>query len=177
MQVPFITCHEMLAYNENKNLSLWELAVAYEAERGNISASEVFEKMRQIVHIMGNAIHTGLKGTTYHDRILGPQSLPVSYTHLDVYKRQQGIPITGTETYGGPVVTASGLIFIASTRDERIRAFDKTNGKVIWEYQLPAGGFATPISYEVNGKQYIALAVGGGRGAKPGGWYMGFALK
>ena len=90
---------------------------------------------------------------------------------------KQGIPITGTETYGGPVVTASGLIFIASTRDERIRAFDKTNGKVIWEYQLPAGGFATPISYEVNGKQYIAIAVGGGRGAKPGGWYMGFALK
>ena len=75
MQVPFITCHEMLAYNENKNLSLWELAVAYEAERGNITASEVFEKMRQIVHIMGNAIQTGLKGTTYHDRILGPQSL------------------------------------------------------------------------------------------------------
>ena len=64
-----------MTYKENKNLSLWELAVAYEAERGNISASEVFEKMRQIVHIMGNAIHTGLKGTTYHDRILGPQSL------------------------------------------------------------------------------------------------------
>lgn len=90
---------------------------------------------------------------------------------------KQGIPITGTETYGGPVVTASGLIFIASTRDERIRAFDKTNGKVVWEYPLPAGGFATPISYEINGKQYIALAVGGGRGAKPGGWYMGFTLK
>jgi len=90
---------------------------------------------------------------------------------------KQGIPITGTETYGGPVVTASGLIFIASTRDERLRAFDKTNGNVVWEYQLPAGGFATPISYEVNGKQYIAIAVGGGRGAKPGGWYMAFALK
>ncbi|MEZ4773581.1 MAG: PQQ-binding-like beta-propeller repeat protein [Bacteroidia bacterium] len=89
----------------------------------------------------------------------------------------RGIPITGTDTYGGPVVTGSGLIFIASTRDERIRAFDKKTGKVVWEYQLPAGGFATPITYEVDGKQYIVIAAGGGRGAKPGGWYMAFALK
>ncbi len=89
----------------------------------------------------------------------------------------KGIPITGTETYGGPVVTGSGLIFIASTRDERIRAFDKKTGKVVWEYQLPAGGFATPISYEVDGKQYIAIAAGGARGAKAGGWYVAFVLK
>lgn len=89
----------------------------------------------------------------------------------------RGIPITGTATYGGPVVTESGLIFIASTRDERIRAFDKKNGEVVWEYQLEAGAFATPITYEIEGKQYIAIAVGGGRGAKPGGWYMAFALK
>ena len=90
---------------------------------------------------------------------------------------KKGIPITGTETYGGPLVTASGLIFIASTRDERIRAFDKKTGKVVWEYQLPAGGFATPITYEVDGKQYVAIAAGGARGAKPGGWYIAFALK
>ncbi|MBK9680614.1 MAG: PQQ-binding-like beta-propeller repeat protein [Saprospiraceae bacterium] len=89
----------------------------------------------------------------------------------------KGVLQTGTETYGGPVVTASGLIFIASTRDERFRAFDKKTGKVVWEYQLPAGGFSTPISYEVDGRQYVALAVGGDRGAKPGGWYMAFALK
>jgi quinoprotein glucose dehydrogenase len=90
---------------------------------------------------------------------------------------KKGIPITGTETYGGPVVTGSGLVFIASTRDERIRAFDKKTGKVVWEYQLPAGGFSTPITYEVDGKQYISIAAGGARGAKPGGWYMAFALK
>jgi quinoprotein glucose dehydrogenase len=89
---------------------------------------------------------------------------------------KKGIPITGTETYGGPVVTGSGLIFIASTRDERIRAFDKKTGKVLWEYQLPAGGFSSTITYEADGKQYIALAAGGGRGARPGGWYMAFAL-
>ncbi len=89
----------------------------------------------------------------------------------------KGIPVTGTSSYGGPVVTASGLIFIASTRDEKIRAIDKSDGKVVWDYKLPAGGFATPITYEVNGKQYVAIAAGGARGAKAGGWYIAFALK
>lgn len=90
---------------------------------------------------------------------------------------EKGIPITGTESYGGPVVTGSGLIFIGGTRDERIRAFDKRTGAVLWEYQLPAGGFATPITYEVNGRQYVVIAAGGGRGLKSGGWYVAFALK
>lgn len=75
LSVPFITCTEMLAYNEGKNKSLWELAVDYESARGNIPAAEVFEKMRHIVRIMNNAIETGLKGTQYADRILGSQSL------------------------------------------------------------------------------------------------------
>lgn len=75
LQVPFITCTEMLAYNESKNLQLWELAVHYESRRGNISTEEVFEKMRSIVRIMDNSIKTGLKGTKYADRILGSQSL------------------------------------------------------------------------------------------------------
>ncbi len=73
--VPFITCEEMLHYNEDKNLSLWELAIDYESERGNITKAAVFEKMRAILHIMENAIQLGLKGTHYHDRILGSQSL------------------------------------------------------------------------------------------------------
>jgi quinoprotein glucose dehydrogenase len=90
---------------------------------------------------------------------------------------KKGVPITGTENYGGPLVTASGLIFIAGTRDERIRAFDKKTGKQVWEYQLPAGGFATPVTYEVEGKQYVVIAAGGARGKKPGGWYVAFALK
>jgi quinoprotein glucose dehydrogenase len=89
----------------------------------------------------------------------------------------KGIPITGTESYGGPVVTAGGLVFIAATRDEKIRAFDKKTGKIVWEYQLPAGGFATPITYEVNGKQYIVIAAGGARGLKAGGNYIAFSLK
>jgi L-serine dehydratase len=75
LQVPFITCHEMQEYNIGKNKLLWELAIDYEMARGNITAEEVFEKMRAIVHIMGNAIQEGLKGTEYKDRILGSQSL------------------------------------------------------------------------------------------------------
>ncbi|MBE9464744.1 PQQ-binding-like beta-propeller repeat protein [Dyadobacter subterraneus] len=90
---------------------------------------------------------------------------------------KKGIPTTGTDSYGGPLATAGGLVFIAGTKDEKIRAFDKKTGKVVWEYQLPAGGFATPISYEINGKQFIVIAAGGGRGQKIGGNYIAFALK
>ncbi len=91
---------------------------------------------------------------------------------------KRGIPVTGTINAGGPVVTAGGLVFIAGTEDEKFRAFDKKTGKVVWEYQLPAGAFATPVTYEVNGKQYVAIAVGGVRnGHKAGGWYIAFALK
>jgi L-serine dehydratase len=75
LQVPFITCAEMLEYNADKGKSLWELAVDYESARGNISAEAVFEKMRSIIHIMGNAIELGLQGTHFADRILGSQSL------------------------------------------------------------------------------------------------------
>ena len=75
LHVPFITCEEMLSYNQGKNLELWELAIAYERERGNLSQEEVFEKMRSIVRIMNNAIQDGLKGTSYKDRILGSQSV------------------------------------------------------------------------------------------------------
>lgn len=84
---------------------------------------------------------------------------------------------TGTENHGGPVVTAGGLLFIAATYDETLRAFDQKTGKVLWEYKLPAGGFATPITYRVNGRQYVAIAAGGTRyGLKPGGSYVAFAL-
>ena len=73
--VPFETCAEMLEFNEGKDLTLWELAAEYESARGGISREEVFEKMRGIVRVMGNAITTGLQGTEYSDRILGSQSL------------------------------------------------------------------------------------------------------
>lgn len=90
---------------------------------------------------------------------------------------KKGLPNTGTENHGGPVVTAGGLIFIAATYDGNLRAFDQKTGKIVWEYKLPAGGFATPITYMVNGKQYVVIAAGGTRyGLKPGGTYVAFAL-
>ena len=89
----------------------------------------------------------------------------------------RGIPKTGTENYGGPVVTAGGLIFIAASKDEHIRAFDKDSGKELWKYKLPAGGYATPSIYEVDNKQYIVIACGGGKmGTKPGDYYISFGL-
>jgi quinoprotein glucose dehydrogenase len=90
----------------------------------------------------------------------------------------KGIPPTGTENFGGTIVTAGGLVFIAGTKDEKFRAFDKTTGEVLWEYQLPAGGYATPCTYQVNGRQYVAIAAGGGGklGTKSGDYFIAFAL-
>ncbi len=89
----------------------------------------------------------------------------------------RGIPITGTENYGGPVVTAGGLVFIGASKDERFRAFDKDSGAVLFEMQLPAGGYATPATYEVDGRQYVVIAAGGGKmGTKSGDTYVAFAL-
>jgi len=90
---------------------------------------------------------------------------------------KKGIPVTGTENYGGPVVTKGGLVFIAATRDARIRAFDKKNGKVLWEAPLPVPGYATPAVYSLHGKEYIVIACGGGKiGSKSGDQYIAFAL-
>jgi quinoprotein glucose dehydrogenase len=90
---------------------------------------------------------------------------------------EKGLPVTGTENYGGPVVTAGGLVFIAATKDSRIRAFNKHNGKLLWEAKLPAAGFATPSVYQVNGKQYLVIACGGGKLNTPSGdAYVAFAL-
>lgn len=90
---------------------------------------------------------------------------------------EKGIAPTGTENHGGPLVTAGGLVFIAATYDEKLRAFDKRTGKVVWEYKLPAGGFATPITYQVGRRQYVVIAAGGTRyGLKAGGSYVAFAL-
>jgi quinoprotein glucose dehydrogenase len=90
---------------------------------------------------------------------------------------KRGIPITGTSNYGGAVVTSGGLIFIAATLDGKFRAFNKRTGQLLWETDLPAAGFATPSTYEVNGKQYIVLACGGGMlDTASGDSYVAFAL-
>jgi quinoprotein glucose dehydrogenase len=91
---------------------------------------------------------------------------------------KKGIPETGTQLFGGGVVTAGGLIFIAASRDEKFRAIDKRNGKILWEYQLPAGGYATPATYESGGKQYVVIAAGGGglQATRTGDYYFAFSL-
>ena len=87
---------------------------------------------------------------------------------------------TGSENYGGPIVTAGGLVFIAATNyDRKFRAFDKATGKLLWETALPFAGNATPVTYEVDGIQYVVVyATGGksGRGKPSGGVYVAFAL-
>lgn len=90
---------------------------------------------------------------------------------------KSGFGITGSRNYGGPVVTKGGLVFIAATPDEKIRAFDKKSGKMVWESKLPTAGFASPATYMINGKQYLVIACGGGKlGAKSGDSYVAFAL-
>jgi quinoprotein glucose dehydrogenase len=91
--------------------------------------------------------------------------------------RARGIPPTGTEMYGGPIVTAGGLVFIAATMDARFRAFDKSTGALLWEAQLPAAGYASPSTYRADGKQYVVIAAGGGKlGTPSGDSYVAFAL-
>lgn len=91
--------------------------------------------------------------------------------------KAKGAPPTGTENYGGSIVTAGGLLFIAASRDGKLRAFNKRTGQLLWEYDLPAPGFSTPSMYKLNGKQYIVIACGGGKlGTKSGDAYVAFAL-
>ena len=89
-----------------------------------------------------------------------------------------GITGTGTDNYGGAIVTENGLLIIAATTyDNRIRAFDKLTGDLLWEAALPAAGNATPSTYMMDGRQYIVIAAGGGKnGAPSGGTYVAFAL-
>jgi quinoprotein glucose dehydrogenase len=91
----------------------------------------------------------------------------------------KGLTNTGSENYGGPVVTAGGLLFIGATNyDKKFRAFDKSTGKLLWEATLPFAGNATPAVYSINGRQFIVIAAGGGKDPKSpsGGVYIAFAL-
>ena len=90
---------------------------------------------------------------------------------------ERGLPPTGTENYGGPIVSAGGVLFIGATKDKAFRAFNTDTGELLWETELPAGGYATPATYAVNGRQYVVIAAGGGKmGTKSGDSYVAFAL-
>ena len=91
----------------------------------------------------------------------------------------KGMKNTGTENYGGPIVTAGGLVFIGATNfDKKFHAFDKETGKLLWETDLPFAGNATPATYEINGRQYVAIAASGGKALNlpSRGVYVAFAL-
>jgi quinoprotein glucose dehydrogenase len=89
----------------------------------------------------------------------------------------RGIEITGTENYGGPVVTAGGLIFIGASSDAKFRVFDKATGEKLWEYDLPFDGHATPSTYLANGKQFVVISCGGSKmNPAHGGTLVAFSL-
>jgi quinoprotein glucose dehydrogenase len=90
----------------------------------------------------------------------------------------RGLAPTGTPNLGGSIVTAGSLVFIGGTMDEKFRAFDGATGKLLWEHKLPFGGYATPCTYAVNGRQFVVIAAGGGGklGTKSGYAYVAFAL-
>ncbi|MBW7892872.1 MAG: pyrroloquinoline quinone-dependent dehydrogenase, partial [Chitinophagaceae bacterium] len=91
--------------------------------------------------------------------------------------KSKGIPPTGRENYGGPVVTAGGLIFIGASDDAKFRAIHVRNGEILYETDLPATGFATPAVYSVKGRQYVVIAAGGSKwGGKKSDAYVAFAL-
>jgi quinoprotein glucose dehydrogenase len=140
----------------------------------------------------GRYLHTG------YQRLFDPEGFPASrppwgtLTALDLnrgeiawrvplgdYPRalEAGLVGLGAESYGGPIVTTGGLLFIAATPDEKLRAFDKASGELLWQAPLPAAGFATPSSYEVDGRQFVVVAAGGGKLGRPSGsTYVAFAL-
>src|ERR1700730_16662124 len=92
----------------------------------------------------------------------------------------KGMSNTGSENYGGPIVTAGGLLFIGATSyDKKFRAFDKATGRLLWETTLPFAGNATPATYAVDGRQFVVIAAGGGKDlkSKSGGVYVAFALQ
>ncbi len=91
---------------------------------------------------------------------------------------RQGLRGTGSENYGGSIVTAGGLLFIgAANSDAKFRAFDKRTGQLLWEYQMDAAGNATPATYMARGRQFVVIGAGGGKwGNRSGSTYYAFAL-
>ncbi|HZH73587.1 MAG TPA: PQQ-binding-like beta-propeller repeat protein, partial [Mariniphaga sp.] len=169
-------------------------------EDKNMLMAYLYEDTNEDIHTLGIESNVGTIPYTHtgYNRFTDPEGYPavkppwgtLSAINLDrgeiVWQvplgeleelTKRGIPKTGTENYGGPVVTAGGVVFIGATKDEYFRAFDKTTGEELWRYKLPAGGYATPAVYEINNRQYVVIACGGGKmGTQSGNKYIAFAI-
>ena len=140
------------------------------------------------------ARQTGAPFGMFRTPLLAPSGLPctappwgtLTAVDLSTGKITWDVPLgsfipggnTGTINLGGPIVTAGGLVFTSATMDKYLRAFDSDSGKELWKYELPAGGQATPMTYTMNGKQYLVIAAGGhGKlGTKQGDYVLAFTL-
>jgi quinoprotein glucose dehydrogenase len=137
---------------------------------------------------------SGAPFAIYRTFIFSPSGLPCNappwgtteavdlYTGKKVWDSPLGTLIPGQQSgsinLGGPMITAGGLVFTSATIDPTLRAFDIETGKEVWKYELPAGAQATPMTYTLNGKQYLVIAAGGhGKlGSKQGDYVLAFTL-
>jgi iron-sulfur-dependent L-serine dehydratase beta subunit len=180
LQVPFITCNEMLAYNKDKSKTLWELAVDYEMARGNISSDDVMEKMRGIVQIMQQAVDTGLRGTHYEDRILRQTSRwRCTKPHSDVCECHYGSKKfhggNSGSAYSGQLRSVAGgthwhgtLITITGRRTGESYAF----GRVNWCVYCCTRNFCCR-SGRLYGRNRFGWWHGGGGHGADAGWQFG----
>lgn len=140
------------------------------------------------------ARQTGAPFAMFRTPLLAPSGIPcnappwgtVAAVDLWTGKKAWDVPLgsfipgmnAGTVTLGGPIVTGGGLVFTAAAMDNYLRAFDSETGKELWKYELPAGGQATPMTYTINGKQFVVIAAGGhGKlGTKQGDFVIAFTL-
>ena len=140
------------------------------------------------------ARQTGAPFGMFRTPLLSPSGLPcnpppwgtVAAVDLFTGKKTWDVPLgsylpganTGTITLGGPMVTAGGVVFTSASMDNYLRAFDSDSGKELWKFELPAGAQATPMTFTLNGKQYVVIAAGGhGKlGTKQGDYVLAFTL-
>jgi quinoprotein glucose dehydrogenase len=175
--------------------------LSYVMNVGDNLSSEVHDNEKKEVESAGTAAPAMKYHFTGYKRFLDPEGYPavappwgtLNAINLNTGEYVWKIPLgeypdlaakgmknTGTENYGGPLLTAGGLLFIGATNfDKKFRAFDKSTGALLWETTLPFVGNATPATYEVNGRQFVVIAAGGGKDprSKSGGVYVAFAVR
>jgi quinoprotein glucose dehydrogenase len=185
----------------NLNNEKMSALLSYVMNVGDNLSSEVHDNEKKEVESAGTAAPAMKYHFTGYKRFLDPEGYPavappwgtLNAINLNTGEYVWKIPLgeypdlaakgmknTGTENYGGPLVTAGGLLLIGATNfDKKFRAFDKSTGALLWETTLPFAGNATPATYEVNGRQFVVIAAGGGKDprSKSGGVYVAFAVR